>query len=74
MNGVNACMSVLGTTTYFMCICHLAIKLHCICLSRGLERIERRDISRKLLGSERALVLGNGLILAAIRAGGKQFC
>ena len=74
MTGVSACMSVLCAITQSLCICHLAIKLHCICLSRGLERIERRDISRKLLGSERALVLGNGPILAAIRAGGKQFC
>ena len=34
----------------------------------------RRDIGLKLLGSERSLVLGNGITLAAFRAGGKLFC
>ena len=45
-----------------------------ICLSRGLVKIERSDIGLKLLGSERSLVLGNGITLAAFRAGGKLFC
>ena len=45
-----------------------------ICLSRGLVKIERRDTGLKLLGSERSLVVGNGITLAALRAGGKLFC
>ena len=42
-------------------------------VSRGLVKIERRDIGLKLLGSERYLVLGNGITLADFRAGGKLF-
>ena len=46
-----------------------------ICLSRGLVKIERRDIGLKLLGSEGSLVLDNGITLAAFRAGEKMiFC
>ena len=32
MTGVSACVSVLGTITHSLCICHLAIKLYCIVL------------------------------------------
>ena len=32
MTGVSVCMSVLGTITLSLCICHLAIKLYCIVL------------------------------------------
>ena len=41
---------------------------------KGLIKIERRDIGLKLLGSETSLVLGNGITVAAFRAGGKLFC
>ena len=30
VTGVSACMSVLGTITHSLCICHLAIKLYCV--------------------------------------------
>ena len=29
VTGVNVCMSVLGTITHSLCICHLVIKLYC---------------------------------------------
>ena len=30
VTGVSVCMSVLGTMTHSLCICHWAIKLYCI--------------------------------------------
>ena len=30
MTGVSVLVSVLGTITHSMCVCHLAIKLYCI--------------------------------------------
>ena len=45
-----------------------------MCFSSGLDKADRSEVGLNVFGSERFLVLGSGISLAAFRAEGNIFC